>query len=106
MFTENFLLIMVCALMPMQTYLPFETPEGLKRLRKQELEYLRGDGSGERQKGERVYDYDYYNNLGNPDKDASLARPVLGGSSHLPYPRRCRTGGKHTKSGICLSLFG
>lgn len=83
---------------PNKAYLPSETPEGLAKLRKEELVYLRGDGTGERRSGERIYDYDFYNNLGNPDLDASLARPVLGGSAQLPYPRRCRTGGKPTKA--------
>lgn len=81
-----------------QAYLPCETPEGLQKLRKEELVYLRGDGTGERKTGERIYDYAFYDNLGNPDLDADLARPVLGGSQNLPYPRRCRTGGKYTKA--------
>ncbi|KAJ4978302.1 hypothetical protein NE237_009082 [Protea cynaroides] len=74
-----------------KTYLPSETPNGLKRLREKELETLRGTGVGERKTNDRVYDYDTYNDLGNPDSSAELARPVLGGSQH-PYPRRCRTG--------------
>ncbi|XP_043690877.1 linoleate 13S-lipoxygenase 2-1, chloroplastic-like [Telopea speciosissima] len=70
---------------------PSETPDGLKRLREKEVESLRGTGEGERKTYERIYDYDTYNDLGNPDKSADLARPVLGGPKH-PYPRRCRTG--------------
>ncbi|KAH7433815.1 hypothetical protein KP509_07G087700 [Ceratopteris richardii] len=81
-----------------QTYLPCDTPKGLEKLRKEELANLRGNGTGERKSGERIYDYALYDNLGNPDLSADLARPVLGGSKSLPYPRRCRTGGKHTKA--------
>ncbi|KAH8484985.1 hypothetical protein H0E87_026668 [Populus deltoides] len=69
------------------TYLPNWTPSGLKTLRQNELQNLRGDGQEERKKGDRIYDYDVYNDLGDPD----LKRPVLGGEEH-PYPRRCRTG--------------
>ncbi|KAJ6801839.1 lipoxygenase 6, chloroplastic [Iris pallida] len=80
-----------------QAYLPSQTPEGLKALRKDVLVSHRGDGKGKREKFERVYDYDLYNDLGNPDKDVDLARPVLGGKER-PYPRRCRTGRPPTKS--------
>lgn len=52
---------------------------------------IRGNGKGERKPHERIYDYALYNDLGNPDKDDDLARPVLGGEKR-PYPRRCRTG--------------
>ena len=72
----------------MQSYLPSETPKGLQRLRKSELEAIRGNGRGERVKSDRIYDYDVYNDLGDP----SNPRPVLGGSAEFPYPRRCRTG--------------
>ncbi|KAL6619995.1 hypothetical protein ACP70R_035134 [Stipagrostis hirtigluma subsp. patula] len=72
-------------------YLPDKTPEALRLLREEELRSLRGSGRGERKDWERVYDFDYYNDLGNPDKE-DHARPVLGGSSTHPYPRRCRTG--------------
>ncbi|XP_042514343.1 linoleate 13S-lipoxygenase 2-1, chloroplastic-like isoform X2 [Macadamia integrifolia] len=74
-----------------QSYLPSQTPNGLRKLREKELENLRGDGKGERKVFERIYDYDMYNDLGNPDNSKELARPVLGGEKH-PYPRRCRTG--------------
>ncbi|EEF48846.1 linoleate 13S-lipoxygenase 2-1, chloroplastic [Ricinus communis] len=74
-----------------KSYLPSETPNGLRRLREAELELLRGNGKGERKKGERIYEYDFYNDLGNPDSDPDLKRPVLGGKEN-PYPRRCRTG--------------
>ncbi|CAN1158072.1 Linoleate 13S-lipoxygenase 2-1, chloroplastic [Linum perenne] len=79
-----------------KSYLPTETPDGLTRYRKEELNLLRGNGQGQRKKGERIYDYDVYNDLGNPDKNSDLARPVLGGKAN-PYPRRCRTGRPRTK---------
>ncbi|XP_059072471.1 linoleate 9S-lipoxygenase A-like [Cryptomeria japonica] len=75
-----------------QSHLPNETPAGLLTLRKRELASLRGNGTGERKFYERVYDYDLYNDLGNPDSSPDLRREVLGGSQDLPYPRRCRTG--------------
>ncbi|GLT26979.1 hypothetical protein SLA2020_020120 [Shorea laevis] len=65
-----------------KSYLPSETPSGLKRLREAELVALQGDGKGERKPHERIYDYDVYNDLGGT---------ALGGREH-PYPRRCRTG--------------
>ncbi|KAJ7980729.1 Lipoxygenase [Quillaja saponaria] len=74
-----------------KSYLPSETPDGLKRFRKEELALLRGTRHGERQTFDRIYDYDVYNDLGNPDESIDLQRPVLGGNEH-PYPRRCRTG--------------
>ncbi|KAI3822893.1 hypothetical protein L1987_10493 [Smallanthus sonchifolius] len=76
-----------------KSYLPSETPKALKSLREKDMESLRGNGKGERQSFERIYDYDVYNDLGAPDKSLRLARPVLGGEEH-PYPRRCRTGRK------------
>ncbi|XP_065866003.1 linoleate 13S-lipoxygenase 2-1, chloroplastic-like [Euphorbia lathyris] len=80
-----------------KSYLPSNTPDGLKKARKQELAQLRGTGEGERKAGERIYDYDVYNDVGNPDSDQNLKRPVLGGKE-LPYPRRCRTGRPRCKT--------
>lgn len=74
-----------------KSYLPSQTPDGLKRYRAEELAILRGNGQGERKTYDRIYDYDVYNDLGDPDKKPELARPVLGGKQN-PYPRRCRTG--------------
>ncbi|KAM3741062.1 hypothetical protein ACB098_08G147300 [Castanea mollissima] len=73
------------------SYLPSQTPRGLRKLREEELGILQGNGQGERKSFERVYDYDTYNDLGDPDTSVDLKRPVLGGKEH-PYPRRCRTG--------------
>jgi hypothetical protein len=75
-----------------QPYLPSQTPPGLRSYRRKDLEQKRGDGRGQRKSTDRVYDYDTYNDLGDPDDGADKARPVLGGSKQFPYPRRCRTG--------------
>ena len=68
-------------------------------LRKEELTSLRGDGTGERKEWERIYDYDYYTDLGNPEKGPQHMRPVLGGSVTYPYPRRGRTGRPRSNQG-------
>ncbi|KAJ7951499.1 Lipoxygenase [Quillaja saponaria] len=72
-------------------YLPSETPTGFRALREKDLRDLRGDGKGVRELSDRIYDFDIYNDLGNPDKGIDFVRPNLGGEK-IPYPRRCRTG--------------
>jgi len=79
-------------------YLPSQTPPGLRELRRRELKELRGSGTGERKITDRAYDYDVYNDLGNPDKGPGFERPVLGGD-RLPYPRRMRTARPSTVTG-------
>ncbi|KAF3948713.1 hypothetical protein CMV_025324 [Castanea mollissima] len=74
------------------SHLPNQTPGGLRHLRQEELKSLRGNKTGERKEWDRIYDYDIYNDLGNPDKGREHVRPVLGGSRSHPYPRRGRTG--------------
>lgn len=82
-----------------KAYFLKDTPPGLVDLRYSELDQLRGDGKGERQVPDRIYDYDVYNDLGFPDKDPELySRTTLGGSQEFPYPRRCRTGRAPTKT--------
>jgi lipoxygenase len=87
----------------LQCYLPSQTPRALLELRNEELDNLRGNGTGERKEGDRVYDYDYYNDLGDPDKGSEHFRPILGGSRLYPYPRRVRTGRKHSTSGTLFT---
>ncbi|KAG0628128.1 hypothetical protein M758_1G003100 [Ceratodon purpureus] len=81
-----------------KAYLPDDTPAPLRDLREKELRLLRGDGSGVREPSDRIFDYDIYNDLGNPDKDHKLERPNLGGNEEYPYPRRCRTGRPPSKT--------
>ncbi|XP_019230722.1 PREDICTED: probable linoleate 9S-lipoxygenase 5 [Nicotiana attenuata] len=75
-----------------QTYLPSQTPEPLRSYREEELENLRGNGTGKLEEWDRIYDYDVYNDLGDPDKGPKYERKILGGSADHPYPRRGRTG--------------
>ncbi|CAL1354896.1 unnamed protein product [Linum trigynum] len=81
-----------------KAYLPAQTPPGIKDLRREDLLSVRGNGKGERKMHDRIFDYDVYNDLGNPDSDQDLVRPVIGGSHEFPYPRRCRTGRPPTKT--------
>ncbi|CAL5411249.1 unnamed protein product [Camellia sinensis] len=80
-----------------KAYLPCTTPLGLNKVRAKELQELRGDGKGLRLPSDRIYDYDMYNDLGNPDKGTEYSRPTLGGPEN-PHPRRCRTGRPSTKT--------
>ncbi|KAG6545004.1 hypothetical protein Mapa_013696 [Marchantia paleacea] len=75
-----------------KVYLPNDTPPGLQILRNFEMATMRGNGTGERNPWDRVYDYDVYNDLGNAE--AKVFRATLGGPGNIPYPRRCRTGRK------------
>ncbi|KAL3698595.1 hypothetical protein R1sor_012671 [Riccia sorocarpa] len=75
-----------------QACLPKDTPAGLKSLRALEMELMRGDGTGERKFSDRIYDYDVYNDLGDPLASPPIIRPTLGGPGNFLYPRRCRTG--------------
>jgi lipoxygenase len=69
------------------------------KLREEELLTLRGNGQGKRKSFERIYDYDFYNDLGDPDSNLNLKRTVIGGSKEFPYPRRCRTGRPMSEAG-------
>ncbi|KAG2683763.1 hypothetical protein I3843_10G048700 [Carya illinoinensis] len=82
-----------------KAYLPWETPAGLKELRDEELRELQGDGKGLRIPSDRAYDYDVYNDLGDPDQGIEYVRPTLGGEKN-PHPRRCRTGRPPTGTDI------
>ncbi|KAK4268158.1 hypothetical protein QN277_024847 [Acacia crassicarpa] len=78
-------------------YIPRETPRGLVGLRMEEIERMRGNGeSGERKEWERIYEYEVYNDLGDPQNP----RPALGRSRWYPYPRRLRTGRQPSSSSM------
>ncbi|XP_071725507.1 probable linoleate 9S-lipoxygenase 5 [Rutidosis leptorrhynchoides] len=81
-----------------KAYLPSDTPKLLRPYREEEMAIMRGNGTGMREEWDRVYDYAFYNDLGDPDNDEDQVRPVIGGSSEYPYPRRCRTGRPPSKS--------
>ncbi|KMT13762.1 hypothetical protein BVRB_4g081380 [Beta vulgaris subsp. vulgaris] len=82
-----------------KTYLPHQTPAPLSKYREEELEILRGNGKENKmlEEWDRVYDYAYYNDLGEPDKGPEYVRPIFGGSAEYPYPRRVRTSRPPTK---------
>lgn len=89
-----------------QTYLPHQTPAPLSKYREQELQILRGEGMENvmLKEWDRVYDYAFYNDLGEPDKGPEYVRPIYGGSAEYPYPRRGRTSRPPTKTGLLASL--
>ncbi|KAI3827111.1 hypothetical protein L1987_01175 [Smallanthus sonchifolius] len=83
----------------LESCLTSATPSGLKSLREKELAILRGEGVSDkpREKKDRIYDYEVYNDLGDLDRDPNLARPVLGNKDY-PHPRHCKTSRPPTKS--------
>ncbi|XP_038900841.1 linoleate 13S-lipoxygenase 2-1, chloroplastic-like [Benincasa hispida] len=86
-----------------KTYLPSNTPDGLKRYRREELRNLQGNGYRKREKHHRTYDYDVYNDLGDPGKGHHIKRPILGGKQY-PYPRRCMTARPRTPTDPLLEV--
>lgn len=90
----------------LQTYLPSQTPSPLVYYRQLELQTLRGElrryETRKFKEWERIYDYDIYNDLGDPDNGES--RPTAGGSIGVPYPRRGKTGRSPTYRGFDVSI--
>jgi len=80
--------------------LPQDTPAGLKEWRAKDLEALRGKpgDTSARKEGDRIFDYDVYNDLGTP---GTADRPNLGSKTY-PFPRRLRTGRPKTTEGCEL----
>ncbi|MCI13794.1 lipoxygenase, partial [Trifolium medium] len=69
-------------------YLPSETPSPLVYYREEELKTLRGNGTGERKEWKRIYDYDVYSDLGDPDKESYLGSSNSWGIKHLALPSK------------------
>lgn len=70
---------------------------------------MRGDGRGQIEEWDQIYDYEKYDDLGDPDRGPEYFRPVLGGSDVNPYPRRAKTSHTHSnhvsKSNDSSNLF-
>ncbi|EIE18646.1 Lipoxigenase [Coccomyxa subellipsoidea C-169] len=71
--------------------LPQDTSGPIAKLRQKELYAIQASGTEQRKSPDRIYDYQAYNDLGNPVKSPDLERPTLGGTA-FPFPRRLRTG--------------
>ncbi|KAG5521893.1 hypothetical protein RHGRI_034201 [Rhododendron griersonianum] len=57
-----------------KTYLPSQTPPGIKDLRREDLLSIRGNGKGERKMHERIFDYAPYNDL-DPFSESRIEKP-------------------------------
>ncbi|PPE00754.1 hypothetical protein GOBAR_DD02256 [Gossypium barbadense] len=70
-----------------------ENAKGFSRIEKKKLQKLQAPRlKGEWNPWDRIYDYDVYNNLGDPENGRLYNRLVLGGSTKFPYPRHLKTG--------------